>query len=136
MKQPSPSAPYGAFFIRLLVGFHLIYGTQDNVFSYDRMLEFRGFLEAKGVIFPLAAAFLSAYAQFICGILYLTGWKVRLAAAVMVINFIAAIGIAHIGDSYTGVFPALVMLFSSIFLLLYGAGKPSVDNGWQLETEK
>ena len=37
---------FADFPIRLAVGFHLIYGTQDNVFSWERMLEFRDFLEA------------------------------------------------------------------------------------------
>lgn len=129
MNLPPKLAPYGALFIRLLVGFHLIYGTQDNVFSYERMLEFKDFLEARGVPLPLVAAHVSVYAQFIAGVLYIIGWQVRGAALVMVINFIAAIVIVHLGESYPGVFPALVMLFSSLFLLLYGAGKPSLDQG-------
>lgn len=129
MNLPSTLAPYGALFIRLLVGFHLMYGTEDNVFSYERMLEFKDFLEEKGVPFPLVAAHVSVYAQFIAGALYIIGWQVRGAALLMVINFIAAIIIVHIGDSYQGTFPALVMLFSSLFLLLYGAGKPSIDQG-------
>ncbi|MEK6283669.1 MAG: hypothetical protein AABN95_25220 [Acidobacteriota bacterium] len=37
---------YGVIFIRLIVGFHLVYGTQDNVFSYARMEEFASFLSA------------------------------------------------------------------------------------------
>ena len=52
---------YGVIFIRLAVGFHLVFGTQDNVFSYARMEEFAGFLSARGVPFPLFSAFLSAY---------------------------------------------------------------------------
>ncbi|HEX8337541.1 MAG TPA: hypothetical protein VF621_12475, partial [Pyrinomonadaceae bacterium] len=56
---------YGAFFVRLVVGFILVYGTQDNVFSGERMMEFRDFLAARGVPFPLFAAHLSAYAQFV-----------------------------------------------------------------------
>ena len=47
MKSSPLLAPYRTLFIRLLVGFHLIYGTQDNVFSYERMLEFRNFLEER-----------------------------------------------------------------------------------------
>lgn len=119
---------YGAIFIRLIVGFHLVYGTQDNVFSYERMVEFEKFLAAQGVPFPLAGAFLSAYAQFICGILFIVGAFTRYAAVVMIINFIAAIIIAHIGHDYPTTFPALMMLAAAGFLLLNGAGKPSFDN--------
>jgi putative oxidoreductase len=119
---------YGVIFIRLIVGFHLIYGTQDNVFSYARMEEFALFLSARGVPFPLFSAFLSAYAQFICGILFIVGLATRYAAAVMIINFIAALVIAHIGDKYPNMFPALMMLAAACFFLLHGAGKLSVDS--------
>lgn len=119
---------YGVIFIRLMIGFHLIYGTQDNVFSYARMEEFAGFLAARGVPFPLFSAFLSAYAQFICGALFIVGAATRYAAVVMMINFIAALIIAHIGDTYPSMFPALMMLAASCFFLVHGAGKLSVDN--------
>ncbi|HEV2764327.1 MAG TPA: DoxX family protein [Pyrinomonadaceae bacterium] len=118
---------YGALFIRLVVGFHLVYGTQDNVFSYARMEEFAEFLGARGVPFPLFAAFLSAYAQFVCGILFVVGAFTRPAALVMVINFVAALFIAHRSDAYPAKFPALMMLSAALFLLLHGAGRPSFD---------
>lgn len=119
---------YGVIFIRLIVGFHLIYGTQDNVFSYARMEEFAGFLTVKGVPFPLFSAFLSAYAQFVCGILFILGAFVRPAALVMTINFITAIFIAHIGDTYPNTFPALMMLCAAIFFFIHGSGRISVDD--------
>jgi putative oxidoreductase len=118
---------YAAVFIRLIIGFHLIYGTQDNVFSYARMEEFAEFLRLRGVPVPLFAAFLSVYAQFICGLLFLAGAAVRFAALVMIINFVIALIIAHRGDAYPGMFPALMMLSASCFFLFNGAGKLSVD---------
>jgi len=119
---------YAPVFIRLIIGFHLIYGVQDNVFSYARMEEFAEFLRVRGVPFPLFSAFLSAYAQFICGILFIVGALTRYAAIVMIINFIAALLIAHRADTYPRMFQALMMLFASLFFLVYGAGKLSVDN--------
>ncbi len=123
---------YGAFFVRLVVGFVLVYGTQDNVFSHERMLEFRDFLAARGVPLPLFSAHLSAYAQFVCGLLFVVGLAVRPAAAVMVVNFVAALLIAHLDAPLDAARLALCMLFSSLFLLFHGAGKPSVDErlGW------
>lgn len=118
---------FAPIFIRLIVGFHLVYGTQDNVFSYARMEEFADFLRARAVPFPLVAAFISAYAQFACGILFIIGLLTRYAAVVMVINFIAALVIAHRGDTYASMFPALMMLSGACFLALNGAGRPSVD---------
>ena len=117
----------GMFFVRLIVGFHLIYGTQDNIFSWARMLEFRDFLATNGVPFPLFAANLSAWAQFICGILYILGLFTRPAAAVMIINFICALLIAHRTGGYPPAALAWIMLFTSIALLVHGPGKPALD---------
>jgi putative oxidoreductase len=78
---------YGAFFLRVLIGWRLVDGTQDNVFSWDRMLEFRDFLNQQEVVYPLVAAIVSVYAQFICGILYIAGLFIRPAAIVMIIKF-------------------------------------------------
>lgn len=119
---------YGVIFIRLIVGFHLIYGTQDNVFSYARMLEFASFLSARNVPFPLFSAFLSVYAQLICGILFVAGAFTRCAAVVMIINFIAAIIIAHRADAYPNKFGALMMLAAACFFFVHGAGKLSIDS--------
>lgn len=123
-----PRKDYGVIFLRLLIGWRLIDGTQDNVFSWERMVEFRNFLEQHGVTSPLLAAHVSVYAQFICGILYIVGAFVRPAAMVMIVNFIAALIIAHVGLTFEQSFDALMMLFGSVFFLFYGAGKISVDH--------
>lgn len=128
---------YGPVFVRLIIGSFLVWGTQDNVLSYAQMKEFGEFLHARGVPFPLAAAFLSAYAQFVCGFLYLLGAFTRHAAVVMIVNFVAALVIAHLGDTFRGMFPALAMLFTSIFFLFHGPGRLAVDEtlrrrGWRV----
>jgi putative oxidoreductase len=118
---------YGTIFLRLIIGWRLIDGTQDNVFSWERMLEFRDFLSVHGTPAPLFCAVVSVYAQFICGILYVIGWFIRPAALVMIINFIVALIIAHIGLSFQQSFDAWIMLASAAFFLFHGAGKISVD---------
>lgn len=118
----------GAFFVRLVVGFVLVYGTQDNVFSNARMVEFGDFLAARGVPFPLVAAHVSAYAQFVCGILFVLGLYVRPAALLMVVNFVAALLIAHLDTPLDAARLALCMLFCSLFLLFNGAGALSLDD--------
>lgn len=118
---------YAMFFVRLIVGFHLIYGSADNVFSRADMVKFSDFLAANGTPFPLFSAHLSAYAMFICGILFVLGAFIRHAAIVMIINFLAALVIAHRVGGYPPAAAALFMLFSSIAFLFHGAGRPSVD---------
>lgn len=127
-ERLDPYAEHGVVFIRLIVGFHLVYGTQDNVLDPARMGEFADFLAARGVPLPLLAAHVSAWAQFVCGFLFALGAATRLAGAVMVVNFVAALVIAHVGDTYPNTFPALMMLSAACFLVLHGAGKLSVDD--------
>jgi putative oxidoreductase len=119
---------YGALFIRLMAGFHLIYGVQDNVSSWPRMIEFQRFLEANSFPFPLFCAVLSVYTQLICGLLFIIGLFTRTAALAMVVNFIVAILMIHVGDPYPAAFPAIAMLSCSLFLLFNGAGKWSLDS--------
>lgn len=119
---------YAAIFIRLIVGIHLIIGVQDNILSWDQMIEFSDFLAHFGFPFALLSAIISVYAQFICAVLYVIGWKVRYAALVMIVNFMVALLMVHVGnDGYREMFPALVMLSGSLFILFNGAGKLSLD---------
>ena len=119
---------YADIFIRIPVGFHLIYGTQDNIFSWSRMLEFRDFLKNLDVPLALWAAHLSVYAQFFAGIAFILGYQTKWAAVLMIINFVIAIYLVHLTDSYPSKFPAIMMLFSSIFMLFNGDGYFNIES--------
>jgi putative oxidoreductase len=125
--------PYAPLPIRLLLGWHLVYGVQDNVLSYARMLEFRDFLLQNGFPVPLLSAHVSVYVQLLCGVSYLAGLFTRVAAGLMIFNFVVALLMVHVGGPYVAAFPALVMLGGAIFLLLNGPGRPSVDQRLGLE---
>jgi putative oxidoreductase len=120
---------YAALFIRVIIGSFIIYGVQDNVFSSHHMERFADFLESRGTPYPTFAASLSAYTQMVCGICIALGAAIRLISIPFIINFVAAVIIAHRGDTFQGMFPALMMIFAGLFFLFNGAGKPSVD-GW------
>lgn len=120
-------AEVGTLILRLFLGGVLVYGTADNVFSAERMLEFERFLAERGTPWPFAAARLSVYAQFLCGLLVLVGAATRLAGAVMVLNFLAALLIAHRGAPFQANIAPLAMLSGSLFLLFHGAGPLSLD---------
>lgn len=117
----------GVVLLRLFLAFVLIYGTQDNVFSRERMLEFRDFLAAHGFPAPLVSAHVSAYAQFVCGWLIAIGLHVRLAALIMIVNFVAALAMVHVGLPFNANIAPLAMLFGSVFFLFHGAGAASLD---------
>lgn len=118
---------WGALPLRLFIGFVLIWGTQDNVLSYARMLEFRDFLAQQGFPAPLFSAYLSAYAQFLCGALILLGAFTRYAALLMIFNFAVALAMVHLGLPFEQNIAPLAMLFGSVFLLFHGPGIYSVD---------
>ena len=112
--------------LRLPVGFHLIYGVVDNVVSWERLLEFRDFLHGHNFPLPLVCAVVSVYAQLLCGIMYMLGIRIRLAAAIMIFNFMVALIGVHIGDAYPSAFPAIIILATSIVFLLLGGGRWSI----------
>lgn len=113
--------------LRLFVAGVLIYGTQDNVFSQARMLEFRDFLAQNGFPYPLASAYLSAYAQFVTGILLLAGLFTRASAAIVVVNFVVALLMVHVGLPFSANIAPLAMLVGGLFFVLQGAPRYSVD---------
>jgi putative oxidoreductase len=126
---------YGPIFIRLFIGIFIIWGVQDNVFSFAHMKEFSAFLEKRNVPFPLFSAFLSVYAQMICGVSILLGAWIRLTSIIFIINFIAAIIIVHLNDSFREMFAPLMLIFTGLFFLFHGAGKLSVDELLERRTD-
>ena len=118
----------GFLLLRLFTGIRLIYGVWDNIYEWDRMNEFSSFLAGQNFPVPMVCAVLSVYAQFICGILFIIGWKIRWAAAVMIINFLVASSV-HINESFEAMTPALAFLFISILFFFEGGGLLSIDKG-------
>lgn len=131
MKLPShPSdrtRAFGPLVLRLMLGAHLIHGTQDNLLSWARMLEFRHFLAGHGFPVPLVSAVVSVLAQFAAGACYIVGWQVRWAAVVMLVNFAIALLGVHLGHPYNAWFPAWVMWTGSLALFFTGSGALSID---------
>ena len=122
---------FGPLFIRCLVGFHLIKSVFPILFTPGSMQGVVTYFDSQNIIMPSVLAPVVAYAEFICGVLFIVGALVRPAAIAMVIVFICALLIVHIGDSYTNSFPALVILAGSLSLLFTGAGRISVDHQWR-----
>jgi len=119
----------GIFLLRLFVGGRLFYGVVDNVMSWERMIEFSSFLEAQDIPAPIFSAVLSAYSQFIASLCILFGYKIRVASAVMVFNFVVAM-IVHLrlNDTIEAMTPALAMLFGCLAFIFMGAGRYAISN--------
>jgi putative oxidoreductase len=119
-----PAAPLA---VRAFLGVFLVYMSQDNVFSADRMDEFVAFLDANGFPAPELCARVSVYAQFACGLLVAVGALTRWAAAIMVVHFAVAIVGVHVGLPFRTYLEPAAMLCCSLFLLLHGPGRFSID---------
>ncbi|MEM7459316.1 MAG: DoxX family protein [Pseudomonadota bacterium] len=113
--------------LRLFVGSFLVWGVSDNLFRPEDMAEFVAFVQANGFAFPLAMAWISVCAQFVCGLLFIAGALTRWAALIMVFNFIVALIMVHLGDDYRGMFPVLALIFISLHFAARGAGAYALD---------
>jgi putative oxidoreductase len=117
----------GILLLRLFISLRLLYGVVDNITSWDRMMEFSGFLQSQNFPIPTICAMLSVYAQLVCGILILLGYKTRMASAIMTVNFIVAAFVhLRMKDTVENMTPALAMLMGCIVLLFYDNDKFSL----------
>ena len=91
------------------------------------MMAFGDFLTAHGFLFPLVSAVGHVYCELFPAFFFILGFNVRLAAATMVFNFLVAVLIVHMKDSFEIQTPALCMLFISPFPLFQGDDKHSID---------
>lgn len=113
--------------LRVFYGVILVWGVQDNVFHREHMEAFTKFVEQNGFPAPVFSAYLSAYAQFIAGLMIALGFLTRFAAAVMAINFIVALAMVHVGLPFSANIPPLSMLCLAVLLVIGGPGMFSVD---------
>ena len=113
--------------LRILTGGFLVYGTEDNVRSAERMEEFVHFLEANNFPSPELLAPLSAYAQFVCGILLVLGLLTRWAGLVVAFNFVVAVAMVHWTQDFRAWWPAIVLVFLGLHFACRGGGRWSLD---------
>lgn len=121
----------GLLALRLVTGGHLVYMTQDNVFSWARMLEFRDFLAQFGFPYPLFCAVLSVIGQFGGGLLLVLGLFTRFAGLVVAFNFVVAIWMVDSKQPYPAAFAALSLVAAGLCLMFTGAGRYSLDHVWR-----
>ena len=119
----------GILILRLFIGVRLVYGVMDNVISWGKMLEFSKFLETNQFSLPIISAIVSVYVQLVFGLCVLFGFKTRLAALILILNFLIALFVhLKLGDSVERMTPALAMLFGCLTLLFTDAEKLSIDH--------
>ncbi len=120
----------GVLILRLAFGFQLIKVSYLNaLFPAENISQFINYLTTLGFPFPTIGAYLASYTEFLGGILLILGLWTRWAAIFLIINFSFAFGMAHlaVNDTYQNTFPSANLLAVSIFLILNGPGRFSID---------
>lgn len=118
----------GVFLLRLFVGFRLLAGVVDNIFSWHRMQEFKSFLQTFGFPAPGICAVVSVYAQATASVMLILGWQVRYAAILMIINFTVALVMVHWGQSIEEMTTPLLLLIIFVLLLFQGGGSIGIES--------
>jgi putative oxidoreductase len=113
--------------MRLCIGAFLVWGVWDNIADSDRMAEFARFLSAKGFAWPEAMARLSAWAQFFCGIGFMTGLLTRWAGLLCAFNFMVALVMVDAAGGIRSAFPAAMLVLFGLYAATHGAGSFAVD---------
>jgi putative oxidoreductase len=120
----------GILALRLAFGFQLVKVSFENVIHpAANMPAFIAYLQSLGFPYPTPGAYVSAYTEFIGGMLWLMGFQTRLASVLLIINFSVALGMAHLNtnDSYQNTMPSLNLIAVGLFLFLNGPGRYSID---------
>ncbi|WP_309644696.1 DoxX family protein [Phenylobacterium sp.] len=113
--------------MRLVVGGFLIFGVWDNIASAERMTEFEGFLSKFGFPSPEFMAPLSVWAQFACGVAFITGFATRWAGLICAFNFVVAIAMVDHHQGIRGAFPSACLVVIGLYLATYGPGRLAFD---------
>lgn len=126
---------YGMIFLRLVIGFRLVFGVWDSVTDWQQMLGVREFFEQAQIPFPMFSAFTAVYAEFIGGVLLILGLWIRPAAILLIIIFLVAVIYIDMHNPFVQSFSAWVILASAFTFLFCGAGRISMDE-WLLKRAK
>lgn len=113
--------------MRLVVGSFLIFGVWDNIASTERMSEFAGFLARFGFPVPHLMAPLSVWAQFICGLSFVSGLATRWAGLICAFNFVVAIAMVDYAQGIRASFASACLVTIGLYLATHGAGRYALD---------
>lgn len=113
--------------LRLIAGWRLLAGSWDYAWGIKPISEVAAYFGSMHLPMPFVSASVSVYAQALCGLLFIAGFRVRLAAFLMLVNFTVAILAAHLKDGIEQSFAAWMLWSVSILFLFFGAGALSVD---------
>ncbi len=122
---------YAPVVLRLVFLYYLVTSLSSGIYKPSYAHKFAENLTGLGFPVPLFFAYLGIWSVVIGYVLLVLGYMSRLAAIPLIIYFMVALLSYHIPEGH-GVkesFSAVVLLLLSVFFLIHGAGKPSIDKG-------
>jgi putative oxidoreductase len=117
--------PWGALLLRLVLGLSMTVHGYEKVVSHSALNHFAHYVVTLGL--PYWLGYVSAYTEFIGGILVVLGLLTRFAAGLIAINMLVALFTVGIHQGF-GIYNYIMELAAiAIMLLLYGAGAMALD---------
>ncbi|KAB7725606.1 DoxX family membrane protein [Rudanella paleaurantiibacter] len=120
---------FGVLLLRLAFGLQLVLSSWPYVSDSAKLTEFTNYLTTLGFPFPVPGAYVSAYSEFVGGLLLMLGLWTRPVALVLAFNFLVALLLAHVftADTYQNSYPSANLLVVNLFLAFNGAGSYAID---------
>lgn len=116
---------WGSLVLRLALGLAMTVHGYEKLFPHGALHAFEHFVATLGLPRPLGI--ISAYTEFIGGILLLVGLFTRLAAALVAINMLVAFFTVGIHAGFGTYNYILALAAIAIMLVLTGAGAMALD---------
>jgi putative oxidoreductase len=117
--------PTGALILRLALGLSMIVHGYQKVVPHGALNHFAHYVVTLGL--PYWLGYVSAYTQFVGGMLLVIGLFTRFAAALVAINMLVALFAVGIHQGF-GIYNYIIALAAiAIMLVVYGAGAMALD---------
>lgn len=117
--------PCGALLMRLVLGISMAIHGYQKVIPHGALNHYTHYIASLGI--PYWLGYVSAFTEFIGGILLIIGFLTRLASALVAINMLVAFFYVGIHQGF-GIYNYILALGAiAVMLLFYGAGVLSLD---------
>jgi putative oxidoreductase len=117
--------PMGALILRLALALSMIVHGYQKVVPHGALNHFAHYVVTLGL--PYWLGYVSAYTEFVGGMLLVIGLLTRFAAAMIAINMLVALFTVGIHQGF-GIYNYIIALAAiAIMLVVYGAGAMALD---------
>jgi putative oxidoreductase len=117
--------PFGALLMRLALGASMAVHGYGKVVPHGALNHYAHYIASLGI--PYWLGYVSAYTEFVGGMLLILGLLTRLAAALIAINMLVAFFFVGIHQGF-GIYNYILALAAlGIMLTFYGAGVLALD---------